>query len=161
MPGRLFFLFWHHHAVFCICPSTRARTFPPMCTRKGCVNGMNKPDSSPRLSTTLDPAPLSGHRFNHLNPPTRPGAEVCETAAAHSWTGTPLSLAGWPGHAQPSPWVCECLVWYVRRSSGRHRKWARHCCAEKSHAKVREGAAEAQTKPLFFSWRLRENVNLY
>lgn len=48
--ARLFFLFWHHHAVFCICPSTRARTFPPMCTRKGCVNGMNKPDSPPALA---------------------------------------------------------------------------------------------------------------
>lgn len=90
--------------------------------------------------------PFLGHS---LQPTTKPPAVHLNAAAAHLRTETPLSLAGWPGHTEPSPWVCECLAWYVRPGNGRHRKWARRGGVEKSRARVTQGAARTETNPLF------------
>ena len=60
-------------------------------------------------------------------------------AVARLWTETRLRITRWPGHPQPLPWVCECLVWYVRLSSGRPRMWSRCSGVEMSRSEGPRG----------------------
>lgn len=94
------------------------RTFLLMHIRKAYVRNMNRVFNPTLLSPSWPCIP---------SPPA-----IRLRAVARLWTETPLRLTRWPGHPQPSPWVCECLVWYVRLSSGRHRMWSRCSSVEKS-----------------------------
>ena len=147
-----FFLLSHHYKVSCVCWSTRAGILLLMCTRKCCVKAVSRPDSSPPAL----PSPWT-------LPPFWPRAHPPQTRQPSSlWDscGTLVNRNSsqpcwWPGHAQPSPWVCECLAWYVRPSSGRHRKWARRGGAEKSHAVRSERAPHKLRQNPFFRLEVR------
>lgn len=83
------------------------------------------------MNGVFKPALLSPS-WPQIPPPPPPPPATRLLAEARLWTETSLRLTRWPGHPQPSPWVCECLVWYVGPSSGRHRMWSRCSSVEKS-----------------------------
>lgn len=97
------------------------------------------------------PCPLCGHGFTHPNPTSHQLARqlwhTCEQKLLSASRDDRVTLSRHRG-------CVNVWFWYVRPSSGRHRKWARCGGVEKSRTKV------SMKQDFFSAWRVRSRFQI-